>query len=229
MFKGIKEKLISIFSLAFFGFLKQAPPKQKTLFLEKKTESAVFQVCGGDVGSVESTITWIQNLITQEQHSYTSDDECIRDFDEKEYRKLNELQKRLNIVIDLDQKKPLMKIEGISRDVVEARDEIEDLIKNIRLVKEKEIQADYVLEFVEWQYIDNGITRSFDKIANMQLEEAQKAKHKSIVVKINNQDFTVNFKTNTATGPQGQSVTVQRHIKTEGKVHAHGCQPWLQL
>lgn len=206
---------------SFFGFPKQAPPKQKTLFLEKKTESAVFQVCGGDLGSVESTITWIQNLITQEQLSYTSDDECIRDFDEKEYRKLNELQKRLNIVIDLDQKKPLMKIEGISRDVVEARDEIEDLIKSIRLVKEKEIQADYVLEFVEWQYIDNSITRSFDKIANMQLEEAQKAKHKSIVVKINNQDFTVNFKTNTATGPQGQSVTVQRHIKTEAEIPAH--------
>ncbi|XP_052596401.1 protein mono-ADP-ribosyltransferase PARP14 [Peromyscus californicus insignis] len=206
---------------SFFGFPKQAPPKQKTLFLEKKTEPTVFQVCGADVISVESTITWIQNLITQEQLSYTSDDEYIRDFDEKEYRKLNELQKRLNIVIDLDQRKPLMKVEGISRDVVEARDEIEDLIKSIRLVKEKEIQADYVLEFVEWQYIDNNVTHSFDKIANMQLEEAQKAKHKSIVVKINNQDFTVNFRTNTATGPQGQSVTVQRHIKTEAEIPAH--------
>ncbi|KAK7828047.1 hypothetical protein U0070_013673, partial [Myodes glareolus] len=47
--------------------------------------------------SVERTISWIQNLITQEQHSYRSDDECVRDFGEKEYKKLNELQERLNI------------------------------------------------------------------------------------------------------------------------------------
>ncbi|XP_036059922.1 protein mono-ADP-ribosyltransferase PARP14 [Onychomys torridus] len=206
---------------SFFGLSKQATPKQKTLFLEKKTETTVFQVCGADAGSVESTIAWIQNLITQEQLSYTSNDECIRDFDEEEYKRLNELQKRLNIVIDLDQKKPLMKVEGISRDVVKARDEIEDLIKSIRLVKEKESQADYVLEFVEWQYIANSVTYSFDKIANMQLEEAQKAKQKSVVVKINNQDFTVNLSTNTATGHQGQSVTVQRHIKTEAEIPAH--------
>ncbi|KAL6080764.1 hypothetical protein STEG23_013954 [Scotinomys teguina] len=206
---------------SFFGYSKQAPPKQKTLVLEKKTEQTVFHVCGADAGSVESTITWIQALITEEQLAYTSDDECIRDFDEKEYKKLNELQKRLNIGIDLDQKKPLMRVVGISRDVVEARDEIEDLIKSIRLVKEKENQADYVLEFVEWQYIDNSGTHNFDKIANMQLEDAQKAKHKSVVVKIKNQDFTVNLSTNTATGPQGQSFTVQRHVKTEAEIPAH--------
>ncbi|KAH0504391.1 Poly [ADP-ribose] polymerase 14 [Microtus ochrogaster] len=203
---------------SFFGFSKHTPHKQKTLFLEKKIEQTVFQVCGIDEDSVERTISWIQNLITQEQLPYRSDDECVRDFGEKEYKKLNELQERLNIIIELDQKTPLIKVTGISRDVIEARDEIENLIKSIRLAKEKESQADYVLTFVEWRYIDNNVIHCFDKITNMQLEKARQAKHKSTVVKINNQDFTVNFRTNMATGPQGQSVTVQRILKDEAEI-----------
>ncbi|KAK7828036.1 hypothetical protein U0070_013662 [Myodes glareolus] len=218
MLRGIKEKLIFIFSLAFFGFSKPTPRKQNTLVLEKKIEQTVFQVCGKDEDSVERTISWIQNLITQEQLSYLSDDECVRDFGEKEYKKLNELQERLNIAIELDQKALLMRVSGISRDVIRAKDEIENLIKSIRLAKEKESQADYVLAFVEWRYIDNNVIHCFDKITTMQLEAAWQAKHTSAVVKINNQDFTVNLSMNTATGPQGQSLTVQRILKDETEI-----------
>nr|XP_048310125.1 protein mono-ADP-ribosyltransferase PARP14-like isoform X1 [Myodes glareolus] len=213
---------------SFFGFSKPTPPKQNTLLLEKKIEQTVFQVCGIDEDSVERTISWIQNLITQEQHSYRSDDECVRDFGEKEYKKLNELQERLNIVIELDQKAPLIKVAGISRDVIGARDEIENLIKSIRLVKEKESQADYVLTFVEWRYIVNNVIYCFDKIATVQLEDARQAKQTSTVVKINNRDFTVNLKTNTATGPQGQSVTVQRILKDEAEIPSNWCDMGLR-
>ncbi|XP_075821148.1 protein mono-ADP-ribosyltransferase PARP14 isoform X1 [Microtus pennsylvanicus] len=203
---------------SFFGFSKHTPRKQNTLFLEKKLEQTVFHVCGKDEDSVERTIFWIQNLITQEQNFFCIENECFRDFGEKEYKKLNELQERLNIVIELDQKTALIKVTGISRDVIVARDEIENLIKSIRLAKEKESQADYVLTFVEWRYIVNNVIHCFDKIATMQLEEARQAKHKSTVVKINNQDFTVNLRTNTATGPQGQSVTVRRILKDEAEI-----------
>ncbi|EGV92682.1 Poly [ADP-ribose] polymerase 14 [Cricetulus griseus] len=54
---------------SFHGFPKPAPPKKNTLFLKKKTEQTVFQVCGADTDSVERTISWIQNLITDEQLS----------------------------------------------------------------------------------------------------------------------------------------------------------------
>ncbi|XP_041529409.1 protein mono-ADP-ribosyltransferase PARP14-like [Microtus oregoni] len=209
--------LLSRFT-SFFGFPKHTPRKHNTLFLEKKIEQTVFQVCGKDEDNVDHTISWIKNLITQQQLSYRSDDECVRDFGEKEYKKLNELQERLNIIIKLDQKTPLIEVAGISRDVIGARDEIENLIKSIRLAKEKESQADYVLTFVEWRYIDNNVIHCFDKIATMQLENAWQAKHKSTVVKINNQDFTVNLRTNTATGPQGQSVTVRRILKDEVEI-----------
>ncbi|XP_029400588.1 protein mono-ADP-ribosyltransferase PARP14 isoform X2 [Mus pahari] len=206
---------------SFLGFPKQASPQKNTLVLEKKIECTVFQVCGSGVDSVNGTISWLQDLLTKEQLSYTDDDECVRDFEMAEYEKLNEIQKRLNITIELNQKKPLIRVSGISRDVIKARDEIEGMIKSIRLAKEKENQADYVSTFVEWQYIDNNITQCFDKIANMQLEDAWKAKQKKVVVKIHSQDFTVDLSTNTATAPQGQTFTVQRLLKAEAEIPAN--------
>ncbi|XP_052014480.1 protein mono-ADP-ribosyltransferase PARP14 isoform X2 [Apodemus sylvaticus] len=215
-----KQSVVSKIA-SFLGFSKPASPQKNTLVLEKKIEVTVFQVCGSGVVSVDNTISWLKNLITKEQLSYTNNDECVRDFDIEEYKKLNEMQKRLNITIDLNQKIPSIEVSGISRDVVEARDEIDSMIKNIRLAKEKESQADYVSTYVEWQYIDNNITQCFDKIANMQLEDAWKAKQRKTVVKIHNQDFTVDLSTNTATAPQGQSFTVQRLVKAEAEIPAN--------
>nr|XP_021490328.1 poly [ADP-ribose] polymerase 14 [Meriones unguiculatus] len=221
---GSPQKSVLSKIASFLGFPKQASPKQNTLVLEKKVELTVFQVCGTDTANVESAISWLQDLITKEQFSFTNADECVRDFDSNEYEKLNEMQKRLNIIIEMDQKKPCIRVSGISRDVVKARDEIDDMVKSIRLAKEKENQADYVLTFVEWRYTENNITDCFDKIANKELEDAWKAKQKNVTVKIHNQEFTVNLSTNTATGPQGQSVTVQRVIKTEVFIYkGQGC------
>ncbi|GAB1300238.1 Protein mono-ADP-ribosyltransferase PARP14 [Apodemus speciosus] len=215
-----KQSVVSKIA-SFLGFSKQTPPQKNTLVLEKKIELTVFQVCGSGVASVDNAIFWLNKLITKEQLSYTSDDECVRDFAIEEYKKLNEMQKRLNITIDLNHKKPSIEVSGISRDVVEARDEIDSMIKSIRLAKERENQADYVSTYVEWQYIDNNITQCFDKIANMQLEDAWKAKQKNTVVKIHNQDFKVDLSTNTATAPQGQSFTVQRLVKAEAEIPAN--------
>ncbi|XP_055965382.1 protein mono-ADP-ribosyltransferase PARP14-like [Sorex fumeus] len=66
------------------AYVKQFFPEKNPLFLEKQTEMAVFQVCGDSIKRVESALSWIQNLIIKEQYSCISEDECIKDFDEKE-------------------------------------------------------------------------------------------------------------------------------------------------
>ncbi|EPQ16440.1 Poly [ADP-ribose] polymerase 14 [Myotis brandtii] len=159
---------------SFLGFSKQPPPKRKPLVLEKKMESAIFQVCGENETSVQNALYCLQNLMEKEQSLYTSEEECIKDFDEKEYQELNKLQKDLNILVELDHQKPLIKVSGISRDVEQARNAVEEMIKTVRSAKEQESRADYITEFVEWQYDDNNTYRSFDKITNMKLEEARK-------------------------------------------------------
>uniref|UniRef100_A0A2K6UMW3 Poly [ADP-ribose] polymerase n=1 Tax=Saimiri boliviensis boliviensis TaxID=39432 RepID=A0A2K6UMW3_SAIBB len=205
---------------SFFGFSKQSPPEKNPLVLEKKTESATFQVCGENVTCVEHTISWLQDLIEKEQCPYTSEDECIKDFDEKEYQELNELQKRLNISISLDHKRPLIKVLGISRDVMQARDEIEAMIKRVRLVKEQESRADCVSEFIEWQYNDNNTFYRFDKITNLKLEDARREKKETIDIKINNRYYTVNLKTCTATYGN-RSLSLQRLTKSKVDIPAH--------
>ncbi|XP_069886170.1 protein mono-ADP-ribosyltransferase PARP14 isoform X2 [Dipodomys merriami] len=206
---------------SFLGISKQSSKNQKPLILERKTEVTTFRVCGKDASSVDNTISWIQKLIEEEQCLYTSEDECIKDFGVKEVQKLNGLQRNLNINISLDQTRPLIKILGLSRDVMKARDEIEEMIKSFRLAKEKESHAESISEFIQWQYEDNSTFHNFDKITNLQLEHAKKAKDKSTVVKINNQDYTLNLNTCIATGPNGQSLMVQRLTKPEVAIPAN--------
>nr|XP_045004395.1 protein mono-ADP-ribosyltransferase PARP14 [Jaculus jaculus] len=210
---------------SFLGLSKKSPKTQKPFVLEKKIELTVFEVCGADEECVANTISWVQELIQKEQLSYTSEEEFIRDFDEKAGQKLNELQKRLNVTISVDQSKPSIKVLGLSRDVMQTRDEIEEMIKSIRMAKERETQADCVFQFVEWQYQDSNAFHSFDKITNLQLEDAKKARVQSTVVKINNQDYTVNLNTGTASGPHGHSFTVQRVVKAEVEIPTH----WTEM
>ncbi|XP_037859335.2 protein mono-ADP-ribosyltransferase PARP14 isoform X1 [Chlorocebus sabaeus] len=206
---------------SFLRISKPSPKKENHLVLEKKTESATFRLCGENVTCVEQTISWLQDLIEKEQCPYTSEDEYIKYFDEKEYQKLKELQEKLNINIFLDNKRPLIEVLGISRDVMQARDEIEAMIKRVRLAKEQESRADCISEFIEWQYNDNNTFYRFDKITNLKLEDARREKKKTIDVKINHQHYTVNLNTYTATDAKGLSLSVQRLVKSEVDIPAH--------
>ncbi|XP_054556493.1 protein mono-ADP-ribosyltransferase PARP14-like isoform X2 [Talpa occidentalis] len=207
--------VIFLFYLIFLGSSRCSSKEYNPSVLENKTESVIFQVCGENIKCVENALSWIQDLIEKEQYSYSSADECIKDFDEKEVQKLNELQKKLNITIYLDHKKPLIEVLGIGRDVAEARNEIEEMIKRVRLAKEKESQADCIYEFIEWQYHDNNTYHSFDKMTNLQLENARKNRQMTTEVTINQQIYTVNLKTNRATDANGHSIPVQRLRKFE--------------
>lgn len=193
------------------------PQKQNPLVLKKKTESASFQVCGESEKCIKNVVSWIQDLITKELCPYTNEDECIKDFNEKEYQKLNELQENLNIAICLDYKRPLIEVFGIGKDLTQARNAIEEMIKGMRLAKEQKSQAELIGEFIEWQYCKNSTFQSFDKITNLQLETAWKAKKRKTVVKINHQSYTVDLTSHTATDAKGHSLLVQRLMKSEGE------------
>ncbi|XP_044944759.1 protein mono-ADP-ribosyltransferase PARP14 isoform X3 [Mustela putorius furo] len=197
------------------------PQKQNPLVLKKKTESASFQVCGESGKCIKNVVSWIQDLITKELCPYTYEDECIKDFNEKEYQKLNELQENLNIAICLDYKRALIEVFGLGKDLTQARNAIEEMIKGMRLAKEQKSQAELISEFIEWQYCKNSTFQSFDKITNLQLETAWKAKKRKTVVKINHQSYTVDLTTHTATDAKGHSLPVQRLMKSEVKTPEH--------
>lgn len=185
--------------------------------MEKKKESAIFQVCGENEKNVENALTWIQDMIKMEQGLYTSEEEHIKDFEEKEYQELTKLQKKLNIAISLDTERPLIEVSGISRDVEQARNAIEKMMKTVRLTKEQEFRADCISEVIAWQYNDNKTFHHFDKVTNLQLEDARRKNIKTLVVKINHQKYTVDLNTYVATDAKGHSFPVQRLTKSNSE------------
>ncbi|KAM5281104.1 protein mono-ADP-ribosyltransferase PARP14-like [Ctenodactylus gundi] len=209
-------KLASLFHRS-----KPSSPQKKHLVLEKKTEVAIFQVCGENRECVDKTIAWLQNLITKEQCPYSSEDKCLKDFDEREVRELNELQKRLNITISLDLKRPSIRVLGISRDVMQARDKIEEMIRRVKAAKEKEDRAECVGEFIEWHYGDGDTFQRFDKLTSLHLEDARRVKDKTVDVTINSRRYTVDLNTCTATSALGRPLTVRRVMKHEVDIPAH--------
>ncbi|XP_043852360.1 protein mono-ADP-ribosyltransferase PARP14 isoform X2 [Dromiciops gliroides] len=206
--------------ISFFNFPNQPPKKKVNLVLEKIERSTTFQVCGESKENVESTISWMQDVILKEHESFTFNDNSIQKFGEKEYSKLNELQKRLDITIDVKHGGSL-KITGTARDLVKANPLIEELLKKTRLRIDEETRAEELSKTTTWQYDDNGVCKPFDKITNLHLDNARKAKKNNIVVKIEKENYTVDFNTNLATNGKGRSFLVHCLKKSEVEIPIH--------
>ncbi|XP_072469894.1 protein mono-ADP-ribosyltransferase PARP14-like [Notamacropus eugenii] len=193
----------------------------KSLVLEKIKKSTTFEVCGESKENVESTISWIQDFILKEYKSCSFTDEPIQNFGEKEYSELNELQKNLNITIEVKHGGSQIEVIGTARDMFEASQAIQGMIRKTQLRMDEDSKAEELSRIIAWQYDDNGLLKSFDKITNLHLENARKRKKKNIVVKVDNENYTVDFNTKLATNGNGQSFPVHRTKKPEIKIPNH--------
>ncbi|XP_025052734.1 poly [ADP-ribose] polymerase 15 [Alligator sinensis] len=205
---------------SFFSGKKQPPRKKQDLVLKKKIELAVFQICGENRQNVEDTETWLKILIIKEQSEHNIKNELIETFSEAELRKLNELQEKLHITIQVETNKcpPYIKVSGITRDVYDASLEIEKMIKRIKDDQEEQSKIELVHQIVAWKYsLPDGTFAAFDPLTNMQLEDAKAAKKPSVNVKVNRKKYTVDMNTLHATDEQGTTVTIQRVSKLEDK------------
>ncbi|XP_036600566.1 protein mono-ADP-ribosyltransferase PARP14-like [Trichosurus vulpecula] len=213
----------SVFSKrkSFLSLTSQPPKKQDNLVLEKIKKSATFQVCGESKENVESAISWIQDLILKEHKSCTFTDESIQNFGEKEYNELNELQKRLNVIVDMKHGGSQIEITGTTQDVFEASQAIQDMIKRTHFHIGEESKAEELRRTTTWHYSARGLSMPFDKITNLHLEDARKGKKNNIVVKIENENYTVDFNTNLATNGKGHSLHVYRIKKPEVEIPNH--------
>ncbi|XP_072469897.1 protein mono-ADP-ribosyltransferase PARP14-like isoform X1 [Notamacropus eugenii] len=206
---------------SFFSPASQPPKKQDTLVLEKIKKSATFQVCGESKENVESTISWIKDFILREHQNCTFSEEAIQNFGEKEYDKLNELQNRLNITIDVKPGGSQIEVTGTSKDVFAASREIQGMIKRTQLRMDEDSKAEELSRTITWEYNDNSIFKPFDKIANLHLEDARKGEKNNIVVKIENENYTVDFNSNFATNGKGHRYPVRRTKIPEVEVPNH--------
>ncbi|XP_042301491.1 protein mono-ADP-ribosyltransferase PARP14-like isoform X2 [Sceloporus undulatus] len=199
---------------------KPPVPKKRLLLLEKKVEVAVFEICGEDRKNVDAAESWLKKLILQEQAENRITDELIDMFDDAEIQKLNELQKRLHIAIQLEKKQspPFILVSGIPRDVLTAFTEIQDLIKKMKDDREERSKAELAKNLVEWQYSKDGDKyTSVDMLANLHLEDAMISKKMHVNIQIDGKAYMVDLK-NMSAHHKGKTVYFKRSSKEEGKV-----------
>ncbi|NXE09530.1 PAR14 polymerase, partial [Lophotis ruficrista] len=214
------DSLFSMFKSLFWS-KKQSTEKKKPMVLEKKVDLATFQICGESQENVDATESWINNLILKEQLEDSISDELIEHFDEKQIKALEDLQRIKHVTIEIEDKlsPPRITISGISRDVCFVYMEVQKMIKNIRDTEEEQSKVELAYNVVEWRYPgsnDNFV--AFDKLTNMQLEDAKIAKKTHLTVKINRKNYKVDLNTLQATDDQGKTIQIQRVPKNEGKL-----------
>ncbi|KFQ91695.1 Poly [ADP-ribose] polymerase 14, partial [Nipponia nippon] len=179
-----------------------------------------FQICGESQKDVDATESWIKNLILKEQLENSISDELIEKFDERQIDALADLQRRKHVTIQLENKlsPPCVKISGISRDVWFVSTEVQKMIQKIKDFEEEQSKAELVYNLVEWRYQgSNDSFVAFDKLTNMQLEDAKITKKTHLPVKIKKKNYTVDLNTLQATDDQGKTINIQRVPKNEDK------------
>ncbi|NXD82849.1 PAR14 polymerase, partial [Halcyon senegalensis] len=214
------DSWISLFKSFFLG-RKQPAEKKKPIILEKKVDLATFQICGESKKNVEATESWIKNFILKEQFENSISDELIENFGESQINTLAELQRKKHVTIQLENKlsPPCIKISGISRDVCFVSVEVQKMIQKIKDTEEERSKAELVYNLVEWRYLaSNNSFVPFDKLTNMQLEDAKIAKKPHLTVKINKNNYKVDLNTLQASDDQGRTINIQRVPKNEGKL-----------
>lgn len=189
------------------------------MILEKKAYLVTLQICGESQEKVNATESWIKDLILKEQLEHTVADEAIASFDETQFAILEDLQRRKQITIHLENKlsPPQIKISGISRDVYPVSLEVQGMIQQIKSTEEEQSKAELLYNLVEWRYPgSNNSFVAFDKLTNMQLEHAKLFKKTYLNVKINKKNYKVDLNTLKATDDQGKTINLQRVAKDEG-------------
>ncbi|NXO62508.1 PAR14 polymerase, partial [Phainopepla nitens] len=206
-FKSLVSKA---YHIAFLSSEKHSPKEKTKVVLEKKIDPAVVQICGENKKEVEEAEKWLKSAISREQSQTEIVDEYISHFGEEEYQELNDLRKKLKIVLDL--KSTSVEISGVSKDVCQASLAVQKMI-NVKATKET--QAKILQNSIEWKYFEKDSYVPFNSLTNMELENAYKGKQQTIEVTIGEQIYTVDMEHKTAVDAQGRQIPIKRIDKSE--------------
>ncbi|KAM4626659.1 protein mono-ADP-ribosyltransferase PARP14-like [Discoglossus pictus] len=198
---------------SLFNYFKSNPEdvnEPKFFELKENIEPAIFHLCGESKENVKAASSWLKDLILKEQHENIITDDWILDFEEQEHQTLSDLQKRFQVTISFKSPGSTIKISGLTRDVFDISNQIQDIVKKIRNKKTREREAELCSNLVEWKYHDGTKIVSFDKMANMELEKASEKKIQSITIDVHGVDYTVNMELKTAMDPMGKQIQIER-------------------
>ncbi|XP_077305883.1 protein mono-ADP-ribosyltransferase PARP14-like isoform X2 [Lithobates pipiens] len=179
-------------------------------------EPVVFSLCAEDKSSVERTKAWLLQLIDNEQGEKVIREECISELEDAEVQKISDLQKKFQVSVIYKPPDPSIRIVGLTRDVLPVSGEIEMIINRVKDRKNRERAAELTGKLVEWSYDNGGTMVPFDKMTNLELEEAKNDNKAQITIQIRRHQYTVSVQRESATDNHGNQIQIQRVVKHEG-------------
>lgn len=206
--------------LALFIATADKPQKEGDFIIEPlKVDPACFHICGNSQTNVDSAKHRINDLISAELNTSDIQDSAILSFSDTDYKHIENIQKTLGVSIRIESKKDQASviIEGLSKDVLKATNEIHEMVRKARDEELLQRNIELVGTVADWQYQQQGLQfQSFDATTNYHLEKALEDDHKTVKVTVQGQDYTVTMPSGPATNSKGHVLQIKRIDKLKG-------------
>ncbi|XP_069840936.1 protein mono-ADP-ribosyltransferase PARP14-like [Dendropsophus ebraccatus] len=187
----------------------------KAFELRENIEPVIYHLCAETKKAVTDTSSWLRQLILKEQHENVITDDWILELGEKERKSIAELQKTLQVTVNIDLPSTTIKVSGLTKDVLNLTNQIQNMIKNVREKKAKEREAELCSNLVQWKYIDGNKFIPFDQMTNLELENAKNTEMLSLNIIVSGVTYTVVIETKSMRDPKGKEFKIERFPKHE--------------
>ncbi|KAK1902579.1 Protein mono-ADP-ribosyltransferase PARP14 [Dissostichus eleginoides] len=197
------------------------PQKEEDFVIESvKVDPVSFHICGESQAKVDSAKQSIKDLISKEQENVCIKDSAILSLSIVDRQRIVVIQKTWGVSIRFDgqQAQASLTIEGLSKDVLKANHEINEMLKSARNEEELKNHLELVAAVADWQFQQPGLQfQSFDSMDNFKLEQAMTKKQLNVKVKVQGQEYTVTMPKGPATDNRGSTLQIKRIDKLKGE------------
>lgn len=204
---------------AFFTGGADKPQKDEEFVIEAlKVDPVCFHICGKSQASVDAAKQKINDLISKEHARHNITEKAILSFSEAERRRITEIQKTLSVSIMEKSKQGEISftIDGLSRDVFQATNEINEMLRKVRDEEDLKVKVELVGRVAAWQYMKGSQFENFDSMTNYELEQALVNNLPSVKVTIQGQLYTVQMPNGPATDNQEHALQIRRNDNLKG-------------
>ncbi|XP_024270555.1 poly(ADP-ribose) polymerase family member 14-related sequence 1 isoform X2 [Oncorhynchus tshawytscha] len=197
------------------------PRKDEDFVIEgQQVDPAFFHICGGSQARVDHAKRWIKDLILKEQVSNSITDDAIFNLSDSDRKCIHDMQTTMGVSVRIEynssREEAMLTIEGLSKDVLNAVNEIQEMLRKARDKETFNRNVEVASNMVEWQYQQQpgGQYQSFDPIPNFHLEQALGRKLPHVEVSFQRQMYKVTLPDGPATDTHGNSLKIRRIDKS---------------
>ncbi|XP_007552357.1 poly(ADP-ribose) polymerase family member 14-related sequence 1 isoform X1 [Poecilia formosa] len=184
-----------------------------------KVEPAIFHICGASQANVDAAKKKINDMISDEQFSTEITDNDILNLSSADCQRIVDIQMKMGVSIknQITNGQASFIIEGLSKDVLRASREIDNMLKKVRKEQELKRKLELAATVADWQYQRSGLQyQSFDQMTNYELEHALERGAPTLKITIHGSDYTVQMPNGPATDSKGNVMQIKRIDRLKG-------------